>query len=70
MTRTPKPKAETQYPDKAQLDRFKETARELGCDETGEAFEKAFAKAVPAKKRQPSDAIKGPLSKQENSEQS
>ena len=35
--------------DKAQLDRFKQTARELGCDETGEAFEKAFAKAAPPK---------------------
>lgn len=35
---------------KAQLDRFKQTARELGCDETGEAFERAFAKAVPTKK--------------------
>lgn len=36
-------------PNKAQLDRFKQTARELGCDETGEEFERAFAKAVPPK---------------------
>jgi hypothetical protein len=40
----PKPKAE-----KPQIERFKETARQLECDETGEAFERAFAKIVPPK---------------------
>lgn len=39
--------------DKPQLERFKQTARELGCDETGEAFERAFEKAVPSKPRNP-----------------
>jgi hypothetical protein len=34
----------------AQKRRFIETARELGADETGEAFERAFAKVVPPKK--------------------
>jgi hypothetical protein len=29
---------------------FIETARKLGCDETGETFEKAFAKIVPPKR--------------------
>ena len=33
----------------AQKRRFIETAKELEADETGEAFERAFAKAVPAK---------------------
>lgn len=36
--------------DQSQLERFKQTARELGCDETGEALERAFAKAVPPRK--------------------
>ncbi len=36
--------------------RFKETARELGADETGETFERAFKKIVPPKK--PKDAPK------------
>lgn len=30
-----------------QSDRFIETARELGCDESEEAFERTFAKVVP-----------------------
>jgi len=30
--------------------RFKETARELEADETGESFERAFKKIVPPKK--------------------
>lgn len=29
---------------------FIEAARQLGCDETGEAFEKAFGKIVPPKR--------------------
>jgi len=41
-----KPKAE-----KPQIERFKELARSVGCDETGEEFERAFAKIVPPKKR-------------------
>jgi hypothetical protein len=33
--------------DKGQSERFKETARELGVDESGEAFEAALEKIVP-----------------------
>lgn len=42
-----KPPART---DDAQVQRFKQTARELGCDETGEAFVKSFDKAIPPRK--------------------
>ncbi len=35
----------------AQKKRFIDTAKELGADESGEAFERAFAKAVPMKPR-------------------
>ena len=45
-TSKPKPEAE-----KPQIERFKETARQLECDETGEAFERAFAKIVPPKRK-------------------
>ncbi len=45
------PKSDEATPDRAQLDRFKQTARELVCDETGEAFERAFAKTVPPKRK-------------------
>jgi len=40
-----KPKAE-----KPQIERFKELARSSGCDETGEEFERAFAKIVPPRR--------------------
>ena len=38
---------------KAQYERFRETARELGIDdeESGKAFEQAFEKIVPPKRR-------------------
>lgn len=32
-----------------QAKRFEDTAREIGCDESGEAFERAFGKIVPPK---------------------
>jgi hypothetical protein len=32
---------------KEQSERFKKTARELGCDESADALERAFAKIVP-----------------------
>lgn len=35
---------------KPQHERFKELAREVGADESGGAFDKAFKKAVPAKR--------------------
>lgn len=38
-------------PDQAK--RFEEVAREIGCDETGEAFERAFGKIVPPKLPEP-----------------
>jgi hypothetical protein len=37
--------------DKRQYERFVETARKLGCDESEEAFEREFAKIVPPKPR-------------------
>jgi hypothetical protein len=40
---TPKKKpAKPKLSDKEQSERFKETARKLGADESGERFEKAF----------------------------
>jgi hypothetical protein len=44
-----KPKKKT---DKEQAERFKETARRLGVDETGEKFERDFKKIVPPRKPQ------------------
>jgi hypothetical protein len=46
--RKPKPRKMTKA---EQSKRFKETARELGADETGEAFENAFSKIVVPPKR-------------------
>jgi hypothetical protein len=46
MAKADKPKPK-KIPDKDQAERFKETARQLGVDETGEAFEKAFERVVP-----------------------
>lgn len=49
MARKPKalrPEAEG----KTQAERFLETAREVGADETGEAFEQALDKIVPPKR--------------------
>jgi len=37
--------------DKEQYARFVETARKLGCDESEQAFERAFKKIVPPKAR-------------------
>jgi hypothetical protein len=42
----PKPK----MTDKEQSERFKQTARELGSDESGEAFDRAFSRIVKPKK--------------------
>ena len=41
-----KPKAKV---DKEQVERFKETARQIGADETGEAFMRMLKKVVPPK---------------------
>jgi hypothetical protein len=47
MTKAPK------KPAPSQKERFKEAARQIGADESGEAFERAFKKMVPAKRREP-----------------
>lgn len=39
--------------DSDQARRFAEAAREIGADETGEAFERAFKAIVPAKPHPP-----------------
>jgi hypothetical protein len=45
------------------LKRFVEAARELGCDESGEAFERAFGKIVPPKRPRPKGETPEPKSK-------
>ena len=45
MADKPKPQPD----DKAQSDRFIEAARELGVDESGREFERAFEQLVPEK---------------------
>jgi hypothetical protein len=50
MAKAEKPKAQLKKSKKAQYERFVETARELGCDENEEAFERAFEKIVPPKR--------------------
>jgi hypothetical protein len=42
--------------DKRQYERFVETARKLGCDESEDAFDRAFRKIVPAKRQPKRDA--------------
>jgi hypothetical protein len=42
-------KAEKNDKDKAQLERFKEKAKELGVDESVDSFERAFKKVLRAK---------------------
>ena len=37
--------------DKAQFDRFVETAHQIGMDEDAEALDRAFDKIVPSKRR-------------------
>lgn len=37
--------------EKEQYERFREAARELGTDESEEAFERAFRKIVPSKQQ-------------------
>jgi hypothetical protein len=44
------PKKKPGLSEKEQSKRFKETAREVGADESGNAFERAFKKLVPPKK--------------------
>jgi hypothetical protein len=54
MTEKPKTtpiKAVKKMGNAEQSERFKETARKLGADETGKAFERAFEKIAPPKRR-------------------
>jgi hypothetical protein len=52
-TKAPKKPAPTTHKrkasDKEQYERFRQAARELGTDESEEAFERAFRKIVPSK---------------------
>lgn len=48
-------------PEKTQSERFKDTARELETDETGKAFERAFGKIAPPKRRRRKDKEGGYL---------
>jgi hypothetical protein len=51
----PKPKGKKNpvKDDLTQAERFKETARQLGVDETGRLFEDSFRRIVPPKKAGP-----------------
>lgn len=49
MAGKPKPKVKKSE----QSQRFKEAARALGADESGEEFERAFKKIIPPKKALP-----------------
>lgn len=51
-----KAKPKTKLSDKEQSERFIETARELGVDESGEAFDKAFDRVVKPGKAAPKGA--------------
>ena len=44
-----RPRSKPRFDDKAQFERFVETARKLGVEEVGAAFDEAFEKIVPAK---------------------
>jgi hypothetical protein len=46
-----KPKAKSKLTDKEQSERFKQTARELGVDESGADFERAVDKIIPSKRK-------------------
>lgn len=48
-----KPKPRPRQSDKAQFERFVETARQLGVEEAGTAFDDAFKKIVPQKGQSP-----------------
>ena len=45
-----KTKTKVKAKDKKQSKRFIEKAREIGADESGEAFERAFKSVVPVRK--------------------
>jgi hypothetical protein len=49
--RKPKPKPTRKMTQAEQSERFKETARQLGADENGEAFERVFDRIVSPRPR-------------------
>lgn len=49
------PRKQTKPDSEAQKKRFIEKAREIGADESEEAFEKAFKKVVPPKRSSAKD---------------
>jgi hypothetical protein len=54
MAQRPKAKPKPKGPkntDKKQFERFKETARKMESDESGEAFDRVFNLVVPARER-------------------
>jgi hypothetical protein len=51
MAKAEKPKNKPRMTDKAQSERFRKTARELECNESEEAFVRAFRKIVPPKQK-------------------
>jgi hypothetical protein len=53
MEKAEKPKNKPQMTDKAQSERFRKTARKLGCDESEETFVQSFKKIVPPKSSKP-----------------
>jgi hypothetical protein len=50
MGKAEKPKNRPQMTDKAQSERFRQTAQELECNENEEAFEQVFEKVIPPKR--------------------
>lgn len=60
-----KKKAKPKLTDKEQSERFKETARELGVDESGNAFDLAFDKVAHSKEA-PSTVSPGSQKKTEH----
>jgi hypothetical protein len=55
MAAKPKKKPKPKTNDNAQSERFKETARQLGVDETGKSFNEAFRRLVPPKTKASTD---------------
>jgi hypothetical protein len=51
MAKSEKPKKPKD--NRTQSERFTDTAKELGADESGEAFERAFKKVVPPRRDTP-----------------
>jgi hypothetical protein len=51
MAKADTPKAKPKPSKKTQYGRFVEAARQLGCDESEEAFDQTFRKIVPPAKK-------------------